>query len=183
MRILFIERKLEGMANQQENLLNQLEETLRKNLFGLSRETEKPKHPKVWRKENVIFVKAFSTRGMQGKITIEKSNSDLVIISKGYKHTLLGKIFLSICLGFFVFMIPLVIVLLVISGPAGQTHPPKWDKIIVSSLTAEVFACSVAWFMWTELIRRPSNDQNQGLLVEIQQTINSFKEQIGNDNL
>jgi len=171
------------MASQHEDFLTQLEVTLRKNLFGVSSETETRKHPKIWRKKNVIFVKAFSTWGMQAEITVEKSNSDLAIISEGYKYTLLGKIVFSFCLGLFVFMIPLVIVFLEISGLSGQTHPPEWDKAIVTSLMGAVFMCSVAWFMWTQLLRRVSDNRTQGLLVEIQQTINSFKEQIDNDNL
>ncbi len=174
-RTLLIEKRLEGMANLQEEFLEKLEATLRRDLFGLSRDKEKRKHPKVWRGNNSIFVKAFSTRAIQAKITVEKSNSDLSIFSDGYKYTLLGKIFVSICLGFFVLLVPLLIIFITISPLAGQTHPPEWDKIILYSIGGEAFMGSVAWFMWSQLMRRASDEQNQGLAVVIQETINPFK--------
>jgi hypothetical protein len=172
---LLIEKRLEGMANRQEEFLRLLEETLKRDLFGLPREKEKPKHPKVWREDNSIFVQAFSTRSIQAKITVEKSDNDLSITSDGYKHTLLAKILLSICFGFFIFVIPLLIIFLVTSHLAGQTHPPEWDKIILYSLGGEVFMVSVAWFLWTQGVRRTSDEQNQGLMVVIQKTINLSK--------
>jgi hypothetical protein len=188
---LLIEKRLEGMANRQEEFMEKLETVIRGNWlkFLVMHSVEEFPHFRVkkgldmskplenlevQKKEDSLLI---ILGGRKASVIAEKNNKNLIIVSDGFKLTEGRKILTNIAFGVFLLMPISVIILLSLLRfirPELFSGPPEWDKVILLFLVLQGFMTLLVMFLrGTE--RKAIKIQTQILMSCIEETINMFK--------